>query len=246
MPSPTPDSPRVLLVNPDTEEGRYLSLVLEEHGFDVLWAHDADSAFEVLDREPIAAVVAELIAPRIDGLRILDVARARNPIVSVVFLAAAPSIERTTEALRAGADDVQTRPVNPEKLLAVLDRGISHERLVHTVSDLQSRLDAKYGFAGLTGRSAQMVAVYERIRQLAPTRATVLLVGETGTGKELVAQAIHQNSPRKSAPFVKLHCAALAEGDDAVILADQPRALRQQKAATGRAVIDSLRHRRGD
>ena len=77
MPSPTPDTPRVLLVNPDTEEGRYLSLVLEEHGFDVLWAHDADSAFEVLDREPIAAVVAELIAPRIDGLRILDVARAR-------------------------------------------------------------------------------------------------------------------------------------------------------------------------
>lgn len=212
MPSSRTDVPRVLLVNPDTEEGRYLYLVLGDHGFEVLWAHDAESAFDVLDRESVAAVVAELVAPRIDGLRILEVARARNPVVSVVFLTAAPSLERTTEAMRAGAYDVQTRPVNVEKLLAVLDRGITHERLVHTVTDLQSRLDAKYGFAGLTGRSAQMVAVYERIRQLSPTRATVLLVGETGTGKELVAQAIHQNSPRKDAPFVKLHCAALAEG----------------------------------
>jgi DNA-binding NtrC family response regulator len=210
--TPPDDASRVLLVDRDTEEARYLHLVLGDQGFEVVWVHDAESAYEVLDREPVGAIVAELQAPRIDGLRLLEVARARNPEITVVFLTASPSIERATEAMRAGAYDVQIRPVNVEKLLAVLDRGFSHERLVHVVSDLQSRLDAKYGFAGLTGRSASMVAVYERIRQLAPTRASVLLCGETGTGKELVAQAIHQNSPRKDAPFVKLHCAALAEG----------------------------------
>jgi DNA-binding NtrC family response regulator len=212
MSSGSPDAPHILLVDTESEEAHYLHRVLGDHGFDVKWAQDGDGALDLLDRDPFGAVVCELLSQRIDGLRVLHLAQTRNPNMCVVLLASDPGLEPVTEAMRAGAHDVHMRPVNVEKLLAVLDRGISHQKLVHAVSDLQSRLDAKYGFSGLVGRSALMIAVFERIHQLAPTRATILLQGETGTGKELVAQAIHQNSARKDAPFVKLHCAALAEG----------------------------------
>src|ERR1051326_3487023 len=93
------DTPRVLLVSPDAEDGRFLYLVLGDHGFEVLWARDAEAAFDVLDREPLSAVVCELAAPRIDGLRILEVTRVRHPDVPVVCLVTDPSVERTAEAM---------------------------------------------------------------------------------------------------------------------------------------------------
>jgi DNA-binding NtrC family response regulator len=114
--------------------------------------------------------------------------------------------------MKEGAYDFQTRPINLEKLVAVIRKGLEHRRLAVEVADLTRRLDKKFGFHNILGNSTPMAQVFKKIMQIAPTRATVLLQGETGTGKDLVANAIHHNSPRRNAPFVKLNCAALAEG----------------------------------
>jgi DNA-binding NtrC family response regulator len=128
------------------------------------------------------------------------------------MLAGEADIDLATEAMRQGAFDFQTQPLNLEKMKAVLERGLSLQRLAFEVTDLHRRLDQRYGFHNLIGNSPGMIAVYNKIRQIAPTRATVLIMGETGTGKGVVAQTIHQNSPRRDAAFVTLNCASLAEG----------------------------------
>jgi DNA-binding NtrC family response regulator len=140
------------------------------------------------------------------------VAKQRNPEICVIMIASDADIELATEAMRQGAYDFQTKPLNLKKMKAVLERGLSLQRLAFEVTDLHRRLDQRYGFHNLIGNSRGMVAVYNMIRQIAPTRATALIMGETGTGKGVVAQTIHQNSSRRDAPFVTLNCASLAEG----------------------------------
>jgi len=140
------------------------------------------------------------------------VAKQRNPEICVIMIASDADIELATEAMRQGAYDFQTKPLNLKKIKVVLDRGLSLQRLAFEVTDLHRRLDQRYGFHNLIGNSRGMVAVYNMIRQIAPTRATALIMGETGTGKGVAAQTIHQNSSRRDAPFVTLNCASLAEG----------------------------------
>ncbi|HIJ73467.1 MAG TPA: sigma-54-dependent Fis family transcriptional regulator, partial [Candidatus Hydrogenedentes bacterium] len=113
--------------------------------------------------------------------------------------------------MRQGAYDYQTKPLNLGKLEAVIERGVGHQRLVFEQHELKRRLDEHYGFGNLVGKSRQMVNIYSAVRQIAPTKTTVLIQGETGTGKDLIAQAIHNNSPRRDAPFVKLNCASIPE-----------------------------------
>jgi DNA-binding NtrC family response regulator len=119
-------------------------------------------------------------------------------------------MELATEAMRQGAYDFQLRPLNLEKMLAVIRRALSHQQLVSRAEDLAVRLDERLRVPSLTGHSRVMQELKDKILQIAPTRATVLIYGETGTGKELIAQAIHQLSPRKDDRFVKLQCAELS------------------------------------
>ncbi|HSQ58883.1 MAG TPA: sigma-54 dependent transcriptional regulator [Acidobacteriota bacterium] len=213
--------PRALVVDKDTAETQALLGALEATGFQVEWAKDGEQAFNILDAPPPdkagtptlghEVVVAELRAQRIDGLRLLEVARRRNPEVCVVLIADAGGVDLATEAMRRGAYDFQLRPINLPKLMAVIERALSHQHLVTRASALAERLDERLRIPTLTGNSRAMQALTERIAQIAPTRATTLLSGETGTGKELIAQAIHQLSPRKDERFVKLHCAELSE-----------------------------------
>jgi len=129
-----------------------------------------------------------------------------------VVIAAGAEIEMAVEAMRQGAYDFQVKPLNLDKLLAVLTRGLTHQALAARVAEIEGQLEERLGFERFTGRSRAIQRVMDQVRQIAPTRATVLLEGETGTGKGLVAQAIHQNSPRRSERFVWLNCGALAEG----------------------------------
>jgi DNA-binding NtrC family response regulator len=156
-------------------------------------------------------MVAELHVHRINGMRLLQVAIKRNPEVCVVMITVDADLELATEAMRQGAYDFQTKPLNLSKLKVVIERAVSYQRLVGKIHDLHHRIDERYGMGGIIGNTPKMVRVYSKIREIAPTRATVLLVGKTGTGKSLVSSAIHVNSPRRDSPFVKLSCSALAE-----------------------------------
>jgi DNA-binding NtrC family response regulator len=204
--------PQVLIVDKPSDEVLSVRAFLETRGYTTLWAKDGEEAYNILESEPVDVLIAELRAHRIEGLRLLELARRRNPEVCAVLIAEHPELGVATEAMRRGAYDVQTKPLNLDKLAAVLERGISHQRLVLLAGDLQERLEERYGLQSLIGVSPGMLRVGSAVRQVAPTNSTVLIHGETGTGKELVAQALHQNSQRKSGPFVRLNCAALAAG----------------------------------
>jgi len=199
----------ILLVDRDPAVGRELLGFLVDRDYAVEWVDDDEKAFNRLDTRLFDVLVSELHLDRVDGMRLMAVARKRNPEVCVVFIAEQPDIELATEAMRQGAYDFQIKPVNLGKLEAVIQRGLGHQRLVHEQHALRRRLDERYGLGNLVGRSRQMVRVYDLVRRVAPTRATVLIQGEPGAGKGVIAQAIHNNSPRRNEPFVKVDCAGL-------------------------------------
>ncbi|HEY2924194.1 MAG TPA: sigma-54 dependent transcriptional regulator [Candidatus Eisenbacteria bacterium] len=253
--------PRALIVDKDSSETKELESFLTAKGFEVHWAKDGEQAFNLLDRPaPETAgvangsgpelVITELKAHRVDGMRLLEVAKSRNPEVCVILIADAGSLELATEAMRQGAYDFQLRPLNFPKLLAVVERALSHQQLVSRVSDLTERLDERLKVPNLTGHSRVMQELCSKIVQIAPTRATVLVYGETGTGKELIAQAIHQLSPRRNERFVKLHCAELSANiieselfgheKGAFTGADQQRKGRFELADQGTLFVDEI------
>ncbi|HEX7880899.1 MAG TPA: sigma-54 dependent transcriptional regulator [Candidatus Eisenbacteria bacterium] len=245
------DKPRALVVEGDDATAEQLAAFLEERvGLEVVRVKDGEAGYNVLDSSPVNVVVTDLKAHRIDGLRLLEVARARNPEVCVVVIDKQLDLELATEAMRHGAWDFQVKPLNLEKLKAVLDRALSHQRLVTDYSELRERLDHRYGLPSLTGHSREMITVYDRIRQIAPSRATVLIEGETGTGKELVAKALHHASPRRNERFVALNCGALADGvveselfgheKGAFTGADQARQGRFELADGGTLFLDEI------
>ena len=204
---------RVLVVLAETEETRHLLAFLNEEGYEVLWARESHSAYDILDRERVDGLICDLQAERVDGLRLVQVSLQRNAeICSIAVANTTPEgIELGTEAMRQGAYDFQVRPLILAKINAVLRRGLSHQRLVDEVYDLHRRLDRRYRFGGVMRRSSAWQRIYSQIEQVAPSKATVLLLGETGTGKGELAKAIHQHSNRRDNPFVETNCGALPE-----------------------------------
>jgi DNA-binding NtrC family response regulator len=205
-------APVVLVVDHENDATKSLLAFLRERGLEVVWARDGESAHTVLDRTRVDCLVTELRIPRIDGMRVLRRAREQNPELCAVVITEGAEIEKAVEAMRLGASDFQVKPIRTDKLMAVIEHGLSRQALAARVVEMQAQLDERYGFERLTGSSRAIARVMEQVRAISPTRATVLIEGETGTGKGLVAQAIHHNSPRRGERFVWVNCGALAEG----------------------------------
>jgi len=205
------DKPAVLVVDRESEATKALVAFLRENGLEVVWTRDGESGYNALDSTRVDCLVTELRVQRIDGMALLRRARERNPDVCAVLITEGADVDMAVEAMRQGAADFQVKPLNHDKLLAVLRRGLERQALAARVAEMEAQLDERFGFERLAGHSRAIVGVMEQVRHIASTRATVLIEGETGTGKGLVAQAIHQNSPRKGERFVWVNCGALAE-----------------------------------
>jgi DNA-binding NtrC family response regulator len=174
-------------------------------------AANADEAFNLLDAQPFDVVLTDLRMPGKSGLKVIDKALAMQNRPAVLMMTAYGNIETAVEAMKRGAVDFLTKPVNIERLEVLMQRALKTKTLEVEVKQLHERLDEKFSFGGIIGNSPRLHDVIERVRLVAPSKATILIDGESGTGKELIAQAIHQSSPRSRGAFIAVHCAALSE-----------------------------------
>ncbi|MCB1105593.1 MAG: sigma-54-dependent Fis family transcriptional regulator, partial [Cephaloticoccus sp.] len=179
--------------------------------YDVSVAANADEAFNLMDAQPFDVVVTDLRMPGKSGLKVIDKALALSNRPAVLMMTAYGNIETAVEAMKRGAVDFLTKPVNIERLEVLIQRALRTKTLEVEVNQLHERLDEKFNFTHIIGHSAKLQEVIERVKLVAPSRATILVEGESGTGKELIAQAIHQASPRARGPLIAVHCAALSE-----------------------------------
>jgi DNA-binding NtrC family response regulator len=208
----TRERPEILVVEPDREASHALAAILRREGFEVIEVHDGEKALNVLATRRPACIVSVLEARRVDGLELQRQALARNADVCVVFATAEAPVARVVEAMRAGAYDVQQTPVHPERLLAVLRRGIAHQALAERVTEMESQLDEHLGLEGFAGASRTIHRVLEQVRSVSPSQAPIVIEGEHGTGRHRLAQMIHRHSPRRDGRFVWASLSAPGEG----------------------------------
>ena len=202
--------PSVLIVDDEKHTREGLQQALSDN-YDVSIAASADEAFNLLDAQPFDVVLTDLRMPGKSGLKVIDKALGLAQRPAVLMMTAYGNIDTAVEAMKRGAIDFLTKPVNIERLEVLIQRALKTKTLEIEVQQLHERLDEKFSFSGIVGNSPNLIAVLDRVKLVAPSRATVLIDGESGTGKELIAQAIHQASPRARAPFIAVHCAALSE-----------------------------------
>lgn len=199
----------ILVVDDDRATREGVALALGE-SYTVLTAADAEQALAALTNHEVDLVLTDLRMPGRDGLSLLREIIAAHPALPVILLSAYGSVESAVEAMKDGAYDFLTKPVNLDHLELVCRRALRQKTLERQNARLRTQLAGQSALARLIGSSEAMAQVRERIEQAAPTPATVLIQGPSGTGKELVARAIHALSPRAQGPFVAVHCAALA------------------------------------
>jgi two-component system NtrC family response regulator len=200
---------RILVVEDDESLRRVTQVQLEKYGYQTAVAADVSDALQILEKEATDLVITDLNLPGMSGLELLKRIRTEYAETTVVIVTAYGTIETAVEAMKAGAYDYITKPVHPDELRALVDRVLERHRLIEEVRVLRSTLDQKYGFENIVGRSNALLQVLDSASRVAPTDATVLILGETGTGKELLAKAIHFNSLRRERPFVVINCAAI-------------------------------------
>lgn len=202
--------PSVLIVDDEKHTREGLRQALEDT-YDVSVAANAEEAFNLMEGDPFDVVVTDLRMPGKSGLKVIDQALALPQRPAVIMMTAYGSIDAAVEAMKRGAVDFMTKPVNIERLEILIQRALKSRTLEVEVKQLHERLDEKFSFKGLVGNSASLQTVIDQVKLAAPAKATILIEGESGTGKELIAQAVHQSSPRARGPFVAVHCAALSE-----------------------------------
>ncbi len=200
--------PSVLIIDDEKHTREGLQQALADR-YDVSVAGSADEAFNLMEAQEHDVIVTDLRMPGKSGLKVIDKALSLPAKPIVIMVTAYGNIETAVEAMKRGAFDFLTKPVNLEKLEILIQRALKERTLEVEVRQLHERLDEKFNFEGIVGNSPKLRDVIERVRLVAPSRATILIEGETGTGKELIAQAVHQASPRARAPFIAVHCAAL-------------------------------------
>jgi len=202
---------RVLVADDDASARSAMQTLLGQEGFEVVLAEDGPSAIACFEDVGADVLVTDLRMPGMDGIEVMRRVREMNPDVVAVLATSSADVATAVRAMQEGAEHYLTKPVQMDELVFVIRRALERRKLKNEATELRSRLKDRLRFDNIVGSSPAIQEVFNIIEQVAPSKASVLVTGESGTGKELVAQAIHEHSPRASAPFVKLHCAALAE-----------------------------------
>jgi DNA-binding NtrC family response regulator len=201
----------ILLVDDEINTLKVLSAILKDNGYDVATARTAEEGLDRSTREVFDVVITDYRLPGIDGLMFLSELRKKSPGVPVVMLTAFGTIEMAVEAMKTGAFNYISKPVNPDELLTVTREAVSKHRLLVENISLKSQLKDRYNFKTIIGKSDVMQEVFNLIETVARSNSSVLITGESGTGKELVARAVHYESPRSDKPFIPIDCTAISE-----------------------------------
>jgi two-component system NtrC family response regulator len=200
---------RILVVDDEENLRRVTQLKLQQAGYEAMTASDGAQALEVLAKHPQDLVLTDLKMPGMSGIELLQKIKEEYPEVVVIVVTAYGTIESAVEAMRLGAYDYIIKPVNADALKLIVSRALEHHRLQEEVRNLRSAIDRKFGFESIIGKSKNLLSTLENASRAAQADSTVLVRGETGTGKELLAKAIHFNSPRRDRPFIVINCGAI-------------------------------------
>ena len=201
----------LLVIDDDKSMCELLSDGLSEHGFEVVHTTDPRAALELASKQEFDAVLTDINMPGMDGLELCKSLVATRPNVPVLVITAFGSLESAVRAMRAGAYDLLTKPLDIEVVALALNRALGHRALGEEVRRLRRLVEQERRYGDIVGASPPMRSVYETIERAAPTDSTILLTGETVTGKEIVARSLHHRSRRSGGPFVAINCAAMAE-----------------------------------
>jgi two-component system NtrC family response regulator len=205
------NEPLILVVEDDPVQRKLIRENLEAHGFPVIEAAARKDALEAVLRHPVDVAVVDYKLGEETGIDAIKDMLAANPLVTPIMVTAYGNIERAVEAVRAGAYDYIVKPLDFEKFLLILERAVERQKLKKEISLLQDRLDERFSARNFVFASPPMEEVARLILKAARSEATVLVSGETGTGKDLVARTIHQSSPRKKGPYIALNIPSLPE-----------------------------------
>jgi two-component system response regulator HydG len=205
------DSLRVLIIDDERPHAEAVAESLARVGYECVIATSGKAGADKIEKEDFDVILTDLRMEDLDGLTLLRKAKQDLPEAEVVLITGYGDVKTAVEAIKEGAANYLTKPVDMGELRAIVDKAGARLRLARANRELQRQLDEKFGFEGVVGNSPKMHDIIAKLRDIAPTSATVLIQGETGTGKELVAKAIHTNSPRKNKPFVAMNCTALNE-----------------------------------
>jgi two-component system response regulator HydG len=201
----------ILVVDDDLAHRTMLKKLLGGWGYDVSEADDGSSAIDAVNQRAFDLILMDIRMLKVSGIEALEQIKIINPAIPVIIMTAYASVETAVDTLKKGAYDYLTKPLDFDELKIAINRATEHNRLKKENEYLKEKLGQKFDTQNIIGRSPLMVKLLETVAQVAATEATVLITGKSGTGKEMIANAIHYNSQRKDSPFIKINCAALTE-----------------------------------
>src|SRR5688572_4836807 len=207
----TPATPHLLFVDDEPALRSLMAERLSERGYEVVEADSGERAVELLARFAFDVVITDLRLPGIDGTRVIEAARERYPGIVAIVITGYGTVKDAVEAIKRGASDFVAKPFQFDELVHVLEKAMEQRRLASENAYLRSQLEERYQFGGILGKSPPMKRLFQLLETVARSNSTILITGETGTGKEVVARAIHHNSPRRAQRFVALNCSAIPE-----------------------------------
>ena len=205
---------RILLVDDDKNTANGLRKILLQNGYDTSCTYTGKEALNLIETEHFDIVITDMKLPDISGFSIIEKVKKKDTDIAVVMITAFSSWQTAIDAMKKGADDYLAKPVEPgcEELDLIIKKVWEKRLLIKQNKELKQKLNDKYSFSGIIGNTPEIQLIFKTITEIAPTAATVLIYGDTGTGKELIANAIHYSSDRRDKPFITLHCASLSEG----------------------------------